>query len=104
MPAYLIVDAADIVTDTGETDQRADEYRVLAQQSIRQFGGRYLVMGASPVALSGEWPAERVVTVVEFPDRATLDRWHASPEYTDAAQIRKTSIDARILLADGIDD
>jgi uncharacterized protein (DUF1330 family) len=101
MTAYLIVDAEDLVVDAEESDDRADEYRVVAQASIHQYGGRYLVQGALPDAVAGTWPTGRVVTVIEFPDRESLDRWHTSPEYTRAAEIRKESIDARMLIADG---
>ncbi|MFQ6398628.1 DUF1330 domain-containing protein [Nocardia sp. KC 131] len=96
MVAYLIVDAEQF------DDERALEYRALAEASIYQYGGRYLVMGAEPEALAGTWPASRRMTVLEFPDKARLEQWHASPEYTAAAEIRKTAIDVRMVIADGI--
>ncbi|TQM25448.1 DUF1330 domain-containing protein [Nocardia bhagyanarayanae] len=102
MAAYLIVDAEDLVVESGGADGRADEYRAVAQASIDRYGGRYLVRGASPVAVEGDWPDGRVLTVIEFPDRACLERWRGSAEYGQAAAIRKISIDARMVIADGV--
>ena len=45
MPAYVISEVE--VLD----EQLADEYRTLAEASIRLYGGRYIVRGAMPEAV-----------------------------------------------------
>ncbi|MBC3984066.1 DUF1330 domain-containing protein [Streptomyces sp. AC536] len=95
MPAYVLVDAE--VYD----HEAADRYRVLAEESIARYGGRYLIQGTVPEAAEGGWPAGRVVTTLEFPDMARLREWHTSPEYARAAAIRAGAIDVRMLFAEG---
>ncbi|SDJ88761.1 protein of unknown function [Actinopolyspora mzabensis] len=47
MTAYVISEVE--VLD----EQLADQYRTLAKRSIEQYGGRYLVRGASPNVVEG---------------------------------------------------
>ncbi|MFT2016017.1 DUF1330 domain-containing protein [Streptomyces sp. 796.1] len=95
MPAYVLVDAE--VHDP----EVAARYRVLAEESIARYGGRYLIQGTVPEVIEGDWPAGRVVTTLEFPDLDRLKEWHASPEYTRAAALRQGAIDVRMLFAEG---
>jgi uncharacterized protein (DUF1330 family) len=50
-------------------------------------GGRVLLRGAKAAELAGTAHGERVV-VVEFPDMASLQRWHNSPEYQALVALR----------------
>ncbi|MFE0020743.1 DUF1330 domain-containing protein [Amycolatopsis sp. NPDC059021] len=95
MPAYVLVEAEELDTE------RALEYRSLAQQSIRRYGGVYRLRGAVPEAVEGTWPSpSRVTTVVEFPDMARLREWYDSPEYQRAKALREGAIDVRLLFAE----
>jgi len=83
MPAYLI--AEHIITDA----QKFDEYRTKALPMITKYGGRYLTKGGShKLPEGGHWKPERVV-IIEFPDKARLDAWYASPEYQPLIALRK---------------
>jgi uncharacterized protein (DUF1330 family) len=83
MPAYLI--AEHIITDP----QKFDEYRTKALPMIAKYGGRYLTKGGShKLPEGGHWKPERVV-IIEFPDKARLDAWYASPEYQPLIALRK---------------
>ncbi|GAA2775507.1 DUF1330 domain-containing protein [Saccharopolyspora taberi] len=96
MTAYVLVEA-----EVHDYD-RADEYRVLAEESIRRHGGRYLIQGTVPEAVEGAWPnPSRVTTVVEFPDLAALREWYDSDEYQAAKAVREGAIDVRLLVAPG---
>jgi uncharacterized protein (DUF1330 family) len=83
-------------------DALADRYRALAQSSITRYGGRYVVRGASPDVLEGDWPERQRVVVVEFPDAEAARRWYTSAEYAQALQIRQTALTRRLLLVDGV--
>lgn len=83
-------------------EDAAQRYRNLAAPSIDKFGGRYLVRGAIPSMLEGDWdPAERVV-VVEFPSEEAARAWYNSPEYAAALAVRDGALTRRLLLVPGV--
>ncbi len=95
MPAYVIVNTR--VSDP----TRIQTYRDLAEQSIKQFGGTYLVRGGQLSVLEGTYHPERMV-LVEFP---TLDRaraWYASEAYAEAKQARAGIAEFEMVLVDGL--
>jgi len=81
---------------------QGQRYRELAQESIAQHGGRYIVRGSAPAALEGTFDEHKRVVVVEFPDRETAERWYASTEYAEAKQLSMTALRRRLLLVDGV--
>ncbi|WP_225730112.1 MULTISPECIES: DUF1330 domain-containing protein [unclassified Nocardia] len=95
MSVYVVVDAT--VIDA----ERALEYRKLAEPTIEQFGGRYRIQGATPESVEGAWPADRMLTVTEFPDMAHVRRWYHSEEYQKAKRAREGAIDVRLLFVEG---
>jgi uncharacterized protein (DUF1330 family) len=98
MPAYVISELE--VLD----EAVADRYRELAASSIKHHGGRYVVRGAEPEALEGEWLPERRLVIVEFPSVEDARRWYTSPEYAEALELRAYALRRRLLLADGLPD
>jgi uncharacterized protein (DUF1330 family) len=84
-----------------QDEELADLYRYLAQWSIAQYGGRYVVRGVQPEIIEGDWPARQRLVVVEFPDADTARRWYASAEYAPALKIRGTALNRRLLLVEG---
>jgi uncharacterized protein (DUF1330 family) len=84
-----------------EDEELADLYRYLAQWSIARYGGRYVVRGALPEMLEGEWSPRQRIVVVEFPDAETARRWYASAEYAPALKIRMSALSRRLLLLEG---
>ncbi|MEU2034739.1 DUF1330 domain-containing protein [Nocardia amamiensis] len=93
MPAYVIV-AADVLDE-----EVGLAYWRLAEPSIRQFGGRYLV-ASMPEAVEGAWPGRAVV--LEFPDLDRIREWYDSPEYLAAREVRKSGVEVRMIFADGV--
>lgn len=83
-------------------EQQAARYRVLAAESIAQYGGRYLARGATPQVPEGDWPLDERVVIVEFPDMARLREWYASPEYAPALAIRRSALGRRLLFVEGV--
>lgn len=96
MSVYVISEV-EILDETA-----ARRYRELAQASITGYQGRYIVRGAAPDALEGDFDEHRRVVVVEFPDRETAERWYVSAEYAEALELSKTALRRRLLLVDGV--
>lgn len=68
---------------------------------VQAFGGKYLVRGSKVRALEGRWESDRMV-VLEFPDEEGAMKWYHSPEYRPLRDLRQSSAQAVILLADGV--
>lgn len=81
---------------------RAARYRELAARSIEAYGGRYVVRGALPQALEGEWrPAQRLV-IVEFDSLSQAHAWYGSAEYGRALELRDGALERRLLVVQGM--
>jgi uncharacterized protein (DUF1330 family) len=96
MSAYVISEVE--VLDEAE----ADRYRSIAQRSIAQYGGQYVVRGGIPEAVEGEWDLERRLVIVEFPTLEAAHTWYESPEYAGALDVRAQALRRRLLFVDGI--
>ena len=70
MPAYVIVEIA--VKDP----VRYEEYKEMAERSVKAFGGAYIVRGKPAVVLEGGWKPKRLV-VLQFPSQARAMEWYA---------------------------
>jgi uncharacterized protein (DUF1330 family) len=95
MTAYVIVDMT--VTDS----VKIQDYRKLAEQSVADYGGRFIVRGGQTQVLDGDWSPQRVV-VLEFPGMDQARRWRASPEYAKACEIRNRAATTRMILVEGL--
>ena len=67
---------------------------------IEKHGGRYVVRGAQPTVMEGDWRPERLV-VLEFPDRAAAQGFLADPDCQDLFRIRHSTTTSRLVLVDG---
>ncbi len=95
MPAYVIAEV-DI------SDQEAyAPYKPLAAGSLPAYGGRYLVRGGAAELLEGAMdPSESW-----WSSSTTLRRLapgNSSPDYQEAALLRRRASNARIILVDGV--
>lgn len=94
MPAYVIVNVDVLDEEAGLA------YAPLAQRSILDHGGRYLVAGPTPEAVEGTWDFSRFL-VLEFPNMERIHQWYDSPEYRVAREIRKDKVRVAMLFAEG---
>lgn len=96
MSAYMIaqVDVKDA--------EKFEEYRALVPDSLKPFGGEYIVRGGEMVVLEDQQPFDRVV-VIKFPDMESAKAWHDSDEYAEAKAMRHASAVSRAILVDGYD-
>ncbi|WP_432570259.1 DUF1330 domain-containing protein [Kineococcus sp. SYSU DK005] len=93
-PAYSITEVLEVLDPAG-----AQRYAELTPATVQRFGGRFVVLGASPTVAEGE--AGVVVAVVQWPDVETLQAWYDSPEYAPAREIAATAMRRRVLFLPG---
>ena len=94
MTAYII--ASIDVTDPADYMTYASQTVALAEK----WGGRFLVKGGGQTVLEGPVPARHVL--IEFPDRATAEAWHASKEYQAILPIALRASNRTVLVVDGV--
>jgi uncharacterized protein (DUF1330 family) len=96
MAAYVISEVEVLDGDSFE------QYRSRAKASIEKHGGRYLVRAALPEAAEGDWPPQRRLVILEFPDMDTARRWYSSEDYAQALTFRDRALSRRLVFVEGI--
>ena len=94
MTAYLVLDFS--VRDL----EGFRPYVAAIPAFIEKHGGRYIVRGAQPTVMEGDWSPERLV-VLEFPDRASAQAFLADPDCQDLFRIRHATTTSKLILVDG---
>ncbi|HET6160579.1 MAG TPA: DUF1330 domain-containing protein [Dongiaceae bacterium] len=77
------------------------QYRLLAQETIAKYGGRYLARGGAIESIEGGW-APKGLIIVEFPDMERARAWYHSPEYGEALKIRARALNRRLIFVEGL--
>ena len=95
-PAYSITEV-EVLDPDG-----ARRYAELTGPAVEHHGGEFLVLAAEPVVAEGDFPSERRVVVIRFPDMDTLITWYDSPEYTAAREIAATALRRRLIFVPGL--
>jgi uncharacterized protein (DUF1330 family) len=95
MPAYVIVNTR--VSDP----VKIQHYRDLAQQSVHQYGGRYLVRGGPLDVLEGGYHPERLV-MLEFDSLEQVQVWYASEAYQQAKAAREDIAQFDMIVVEGL--
>lgn len=93
--AYSITEVVEVLDPIG-----ALRYTELTPPIVEQFGGRFIVLGAAPMAAEGA--AGMAVAVVEWPDMAALQTWYHSKEYAPAREIAATAMRRRLTFLPGV--
>jgi uncharacterized protein (DUF1330 family) len=95
--------AAYVISEVEVLDAESiEQYRTRAAASIEEHGGRYVVRAALPEAAEGDWPPQRRLVIVEFPDMATARRWYSSDSYAAALAFRDRALSRRLLFVEGV--
>ena len=97
MAVYLISDVGPVAP---EAEDAWKAYLERAPATIRQYGGRYLARGGEIGVIEGDWSPLAIV-LVEFPDRKSVSRWYASPEYAEALRIRGSALHRNMIVVEG---
>jgi uncharacterized protein (DUF1330 family) len=96
MKAYLVLDFT--ITDLAGFAP----YIEAIPAHIARHNGRYIVRGAAPTPIEGDWAPERLV-ILEFPTRADAEAFLADPETQPLFEIRHRATLSRLVLVDGCD-
>ncbi|NVJ86177.1 MAG: DUF1330 domain-containing protein [Algoriphagus sp.] len=94
MAAYVIVQV-DIFDN-----KVYDEYKKLSGESVKAYGGKFVLRGNPVEVLEGEWDHDRLV-MLEFPDKESARNWYYSKEYQKAKEIRSSGSAAKFILIEG---
>ncbi|MEA2615697.1 MAG: hypothetical protein QOE72_1480 [Chloroflexota bacterium] len=83
-------------------------YREIAAPAIARHGGEYVVRGATPEVVEGDWappnPERQQIIVVAFPTMEALHGWYRSADYAPALAIRRTAVRRRMVVVRGVDE
>jgi|SRR5271167_2238829 len=96
MSAYVLVNV-----DTSDPE-KYEAYKAIAQETVAQFGGRYLVRGGRMTVLEGEWRPTRMV-ILEFESFERAMAWWESETYAPAKTLRQSLSKTDMILVDGYD-
>jgi uncharacterized protein (DUF1330 family) len=67
---------------------------------IEKHGGKYIVRGAEPKPIEGDWSPQRMV-ILEFPARRNAEQFLADPGFQELARIRHKTTTSKLVLVDG---
>ena len=94
MLAYVIVDIA--VKDP----LRYEEYKNLAESTVLEYGGKYIVRGKPVEVLEGNWLPKRLV-VLEFPSVSRAKEWWSSAVYAGPKKLRHDTAESTMIVVEG---
>jgi uncharacterized protein (DUF1330 family) len=83
-------------------DRLIETYRAMAQATIDQYGGRYIVRGGAVELVEGERNPARRFVIVEFPSMERAREWYRSPEYAQALKVRATALTRTLVFVEGV--
>ena len=97
MPAYVIVDVS-----TDRPDEY-EEYKRMAERTLADYGGRYIVRGGRMRIAEGTWKPTRVI-ILQFDSYERANEWWESPDYAPAKALRQRLAVSQLVIVDGYDD
>ncbi len=77
------------------------EYVAGHTPTIAAVGGRFVVAGAMPQTIEGQWPARRMV-VHQWPSAQVFLDWYDSPAYAPWKRLRHSASSADVVLVQGV--
>ena len=95
MPAYVIAQI---------NVKRKEGFRAYAEkvpQTIKNFGGKYLVRAGDFQIKEGKWDFSRNV-IIEFPSFEIALKWYNSDEYKPIKQMRLDNAEGNFIIVKGI--
>jgi uncharacterized protein (DUF1330 family) len=95
MSAYFIVDV-DVQDPAGMR-----EYLERVPETLKKYGGRYIVRGGQFEVVEGDWQPTRVV-MLEFPNMEQARRWYDCEEYKPWKEARLKAAVTNIVLVEGM--
>jgi uncharacterized protein (DUF1330 family) len=96
MPAYAIGHLRNVVMGPAIV-----EYLETIDATLEPFGGRFIIHGAIPEMLEGNWPGHLIA--IEFADLERARAWYRSEAYQRLIPLRADNSEGEIFLVDGVD-
>jgi uncharacterized protein (DUF1330 family) len=94
MKAYLVLDFS--VNDFGSFKK----YMAKIPAFITKHSGKYIVQGAQPTPIEGDWKPERMV-ILEFPAREKAEAFLSDPDVQELFKVRHNTTTSKLVLVDG---
>lgn len=94
MTAYLVLDFA--IHDFNAFREYIDAVPAF----IKKHAGRYIVKGAQPRTMEGDWAPERMV-ILEFPAQENAEAFLADPDFQELIALRKSTTTSKLVLVEG---
>ena len=85
---------------TVDLNHEVVEYLQRIDATLEPFGGEFLVHGAQPHVLEGEWTGD--VVVLSFPDLTSAQAWYDSPAYQAILPLRLRNSTGSVILVEGV--
>jgi len=95
MTAYVLVDIK--VNDS----IGYEDYKQLAPESLKVYGGKYIVRGSPIENLENDWEFNRLV-ILEFENKERAKAWLNSPEYAPARMLRHKYAKSRMIVVESV--
>ncbi len=95
MAAYMIIYAR-----IHDREKFVSGYAAAAGKLVEQFGGRYVLRAPGATLLEGTLPPGGSVVVSEWPDKAAIEAFWNSPEYSAAKKLREGVADVDVLVVE----
>ncbi len=76
------------------------EYLERIDATLAPFDGHFIIHGGDTDVREGTDPG--AVIVIEFPDRAAVEGWYASPAYQAILPLRTRNSDGTAFIVDGV--
>lgn len=76
------------------------EYMETIEATFAPFGGEWVIHGASPDVVEGDWPGDLVI--IGFPSLAAARAWYDSAEYAAILTLRSDHSDGAVALVEGV--
>lgn len=76
-------------------------YSSRVNATFEPYGGVKIVRGGDPDCLEGDWDIDRM-TIIRFPDRASLKGWYNGPEYAELKAMRHGVMKSNAIAVDGV--
>ena len=96
MSSYVLFDNLEVY----DAAKLAD-YKSRAAEVVNRYGGRYVVLGAPPQILEGNWSPTYPV-MLEFATRQHAHAWYQSNEYRTLKALRLSAVRSHAVLLEGV--
>ena len=93
--------AAFVIAQVDVTDPETYEtYRQQVPETLKPYGGEFMVRGGALEVLEGEWAWPRCV-ILRFPDMERAKAWHSSAAYAGPKAIRQSASRGNLVVVEG---